>query len=67
MTQNTPSGSREQRERGMNPQDQSLDRGYGGLPGKQAGDDSDDKTLTRKPAKDKIRSDERKPETTTKH
>ncbi len=48
---------------GMNPQDQSLDRGYGGLPGKNASEAADD-TVTKKPAKDRVRSDERRPDVT---
>lgn len=61
MAQNNQNG--EQRRAGMNPQDQSLDRGYGGLPGKDAGVTNDDDTVTRTPGKDKIRSRERREET----
>jgi hypothetical protein len=62
MTGNNQTGG--QGRTGMNPQDQSLDRGYGGLPGKNASESADDKTVTKKPAKDKVRSDERRPEVT---
>ena len=63
MSENNQNG-RQGRE-GMSPEDQSLDRGYGGLPDKQAGDDlDDDETVIDKPAKDKVRPAERQPDTT---
>jgi hypothetical protein len=62
MTANNQAGGRDRT--GMNPQDQSLDRGYGGLPGKSASEAADDDTVTKKPAKDKVRPIERRPEVT---
>ena len=62
MAQNNQTG--EQRRTGMNPQDQSLDRGYGGQPGKDAGVAPDDDTVTKTPAKDKVRTREQAREET---
>lgn len=64
MAQNNQHG--EQRRAGMNPRDQSLDRGYGGLPGKDAGVtlDDEDEIDSKDRGKDKARSaDDRREET----
>ena len=60
MTQTNQNG--DQRRAGMNPQDQSLDRGYGGLPGKET-QARDAKTVTKTPAKDKVRAEPAREET----
>jgi hypothetical protein len=62
MTGNNQTGGQERA--GMNPQDQSLDRGYGGLPGKNASEAADDDTVTKMPPKDKVRPAERRPDVT---
>lgn len=62
MAQNNQNGG--QGRAGMNPQDQSLDRGYGGLPGKNASEAADEDTVTKKPAKDKVRSPDQRREAT---
>jgi hypothetical protein len=67
MTENNDNG-RQGRDQTGQPDDQSLDRGYGGLPGKQAGDGQDDDTATDEPAKDrdkdKVRPPKAEPRTT---
>jgi hypothetical protein len=64
MIDNNQNG-RQGREGAPEPDDQSLDRGYGGLPGKQAGEElDDDNTVTKKPAKAKVRPRGRQPEAT---
>ena len=54
----------DQRRAGMNPRDQSLDRGFGGLPGKDAGVTIDDDTVTKAAVKNKVcATDQRREET----
>ena len=59
MTDNKQKG--DERRAGMNPEDQSLDRGFGGLPGKDATETADDDTVTKRPAKEKVREAEPRP------